>query len=228
MSEAFYLSHYGRYLSQDRNKRKQAQPLLMQSKSIYEEETPKSDSTFDQGRILVQMGHNAKKEKIIRERVLEYYREAICFRSKYYGRHFLTAFAHKDLADYYLSIKDFIEAEKSYMEAIKVLENMEMTGQKEAVPVYKNLGWCCEKRDKIDQARKELEKGRDVVDNTIEGSFKWKVEINTYLALLLYKHYSEDKSTADKLSNDVFNMSKELNMDKWSGKNELEKFYNRK
>ena len=222
LSEAFYLSYYGRYLSQDRNERKQAQPLLMQSKSIYEEETPKSDSTFDQGRILVQMGHNAKKEKIIREQALEYYREAICFRSKYYGRHFLTAFAHKDLADYYLSINDFIEAEKSYMEAIKVLENMEMTEQKEAVPVYKNFGWCCEKRDKIDQARKELENGRDVADNTIEGSFKWKVEINTYLALLLYKHYSEDKSTAHKLSNDVFNMSKELDMDKWSGKNELE------
>ena len=64
LSEAFYLSHYhGRYLSQEGNKRKQAQPLLMQSKSIYEEETPKSDSTFDQGRILVQMGNNAKKEK---------------------------------------------------------------------------------------------------------------------------------------------------------------------
>lgn len=147
LSEAFYLSNYGRYLSQDRNKRKQAQPLLMQSKSIYEEETPKSDSTFDQGRILVQMGHNAKRKIIIREQAIEYYREAICFRSQYYGKHFLTAFAHKELADYYLSIKDFIEAEKSYMEAIKVLENMEMTAQKEAVPVYKNFGWCCEKRD---------------------------------------------------------------------------------
>ena len=57
------------------------------------------------------------------------------------------------------------------MKAIKLLENMEMTGQKEAVPVYKNFGWCCEKRDKIDQAQKELEKGGDVADNTIEGSF---------------------------------------------------------
>ena len=39
-------------------------------------------------------------------------REAICFRSKYYGRHFLTAFAHKDLADEYLFIKHFSEAKK--------------------------------------------------------------------------------------------------------------------
>ena len=34
----------------------------MKSKSIYEDETPKSDS--DKGRIpIVQMGHHAKKEK---------------------------------------------------------------------------------------------------------------------------------------------------------------------
>ena len=49
LSERCSLSHYGRYLSQDCNKKKKAQPLLMKSKSIYEDETPKSDS--DKGRI---------------------------------------------------------------------------------------------------------------------------------------------------------------------------------
>lgn len=227
LSEGFYLSHYGRYLSQDCNKRKQAQPHLMRSISIYEEETPKSDSTFDKGRMLVQMGHNAKTEKRSKE-ALDHYREAICFRSKYYGTHFLTAFAHKDLADYYLFTKDFSKAEKRYIEAMKVLENMEMTGQKEAVPIYKNFGKCCEKRSNIDQARTVLEKGRDVADNTIEGSAKVKVEVNTYLALLLYKHYREDVSTADTLSKDVFEMSKELDLHKWLGKKELKNLYSKK
>ena len=41
---------------------------------------------------------------------------------------------------------------------------------------------------------------------------RWKVEINTYLALLLYRSYPEEISTADELSREVFDMSKELRL----------------
>ena len=229
LSEAFYLSHYGRYLSQDQHKIETAQPYFEKAISVYQV-TAKHDCTFDKGRILIEAGNNAKLRER-REEALKYYEEAIHFRSRNYGKHFLTAFAHKTLADYYLSIDDFSEAEKSYIEANQVLEDMEITGQKEVVPVYKNFGKCCEKRGKIDKARGLLEKGSDVAANTIEGYSIEKVKVNTYLALLLYQHYNEDstaKEKADTLSKEVFKMSKELGMDEWRGKKELEELYYKK
>ena len=141
--------------------------------------------------------------------------------------HFLTTFAHKDLADYYLRIENFSKAEESYLKAIQVLDDIEMIGQKEVLPVCRNFGMCCEKRGNIDEARRLLEMGRHVAANTIEGSVRWKVEINTYLALLLYRSYPEEISTADELSREVFDMSKELKMEKWRESAVLETFYKR-
>ena len=141
----------------------------------------------------------------------------------------MTTFVHKNLADYYLGIENFSKAEESYLKAIQVLDDIEMIGQKEVLQVCRNFGMCCEKkRGNIDEARRLLEMGRHVAANTIEGSVRWKVEINTYLSLLLYRSYPEEISTADELSREVFDMSKELKMEKWRGSAVLEAFYKRK
>ena len=110
LSKACYLNHYGRYLSEDRNERKQAQPLLKQAISIYKERDP----SFDIGRIYVQMGHNLNHEERCEE-ALKSYTKALRFRSSHYGKHFLTAFAHKDVADYHFRLENFPKAEESYM-----------------------------------------------------------------------------------------------------------------
>ena len=86
---------------------------------------------------------------------------------------------------------------------------------------------CCEKRGNIDEARRVLEMGRNVDANTIEGSMRWNVEIDTYLALLLYRNYHEEVSTADELSRELFDMSKELKMEKCRESAMLEAFYKR-
>ena len=162
LSEALYLNHYGRYLSEDRNEREQAQPLLILAISIYEKELTINDSTFDIGRINAQMGHNAKYGER-RQEVLQFYTNALRFRSAHNGKHLLTTFAHKDLADYYLRIENFSKAEESYLKAIQVLDDIEMIGQKEVLPVYRNFGMCWN----IDEARRVLEMGRHVAINTI-------------------------------------------------------------
>ena len=50
--------------------------------------------TFDKGKILSQMGHNAKlhKDGVKREAAVRYYSEALNFRLARYGKHLLTAF----------------------------------------------------------------------------------------------------------------------------------------
>ena len=103
-----------------------------------------------------------------------------------------------------------------------------MMKQKEAIQTYKNFGRCYEKSGKIDPARRIFEMGREIADATIEGNDKWKVEINTCLALLLYKHYPHESPKAVSLSENVFQMAEELEMDMRHGRRELLKtFYKR-
>ena len=226
LSEAFYLSHYGRYLSQECEMRVQAQPLLAKAISIVQKET------FDIGRVLGQMGHNARLGKLHNntryEEALTYFQKALDFRQCHYGEHVVTALAHKDLAGIFLSIEDFGKAEENYEAAVRIFECMGMMKQKEAIPTYKNFARCCEKSGKIDEARRKLEMAIKVADTTIEGSHKWKVEINTNLALILYKNYPDEVSTADQLSKEVFCMAKKLKIEKWHQSEKLKPLYKKK
>ena len=222
LSEVFYLSHYGRYLSQDCDRREEAQPFLSKALFIYENE--KRASTFDKARILGQMGHNAKALGRPQE-ALKYHSEALKFRQDHYGDHVLTAFAHKDLADYFLSMEKLIDAEENYNRAIHILEDMKIAEHK-AIRLYTNLGVCFQRGEMFDESRKTFEKGCDIADDTIEGSDKWNVQIKTCLALLLYKNYQEcqeDVSRANEIAKEVLQMGRELN--DWMGKEELEEMY---
>ena len=233
LSEGFYLSHYGRYLSQECEMRVQAQPLLEKAISVVEEETVEQASTFNIGRVLAQMGHNARLGKLdnadtIYKKALTYFQKALRFRQFHYGEHVVTALAHKDVAGAYLSIEDFGKAEENYQAAVQIFECMGMMKQKEAIPTYKNYARCCEKSGKIDEARGKLEMAIEVADTTIEGSHKWKVEINTNLALILFKNYPNEVGKAEELSKDVFHMAQELKIAKWHQSKKLKTFYKKK
>ena len=72
------------------------------------------------------MGHNAwfgktKNVKGQREagenrdkQAETYLQRALEFRQSHYGKHVVTALAHKDLASFYISTKDFGKAEENY------------------------------------------------------------------------------------------------------------------
>ena len=100
-----------------------------------------------------------------------------------------------------------------------------MMKKKEAIPTYKNFGRCHEKSGNFEQARRLFEMGSEVAANTIEGNHKWKVEINTNLALLLYRNYPDEVHKAKELAKNVFSMAKELKMENWFHRDELRAFY---
>lgn len=221
LSEVFYLSHYGRYLSQDCDQRENAQPFLKKALSIYERE--KLASTFDKARILGQMGHNANELGRPQE-ALKNHSEALKFRQDHYGDHVLTAFAHKDLADYYLSVNQLKEAEENYNKAIHILEDMKIAEHK-SVRIFSNLGICLQESGKFEKSREKYQAGSDIADKTIEGNHKWKVQIKTNLALLLYSNYQEEVSTANTIAQEVLQMAEELQLKYWKGKEALEHMY---
>ena len=237
LSKALFLTLFGRYLSQDNNRRDEAERRLQQALAIVEKEGDEHASIFDIGRVFSQMGHIARlskdkkgkrqKEAIERrnKEALTYFQEALRFRQTYYGEHVVTALAHKDLAGHYLAMEDFRKAKENYEAAVRIFEGMGMMKQKEAIPTYKNIARCYEKIGRINQARGMFEMGSEVAANTIEGNHKWKVEINTNLALLLYRNYPDEVSKAKELAKNVFKMAKELKMENWFHRNELRAFY---
>ena len=228
LSRVIYLSHYGRYLSQDLKQREKALPFLREAVEILEEN--KLGTSFDKARILTQIGHNEKfkTDERSNEEARKCYEEALSFRLKHYGEHFWTAFAHKDFADFYLYKEDLDNAKGHYGEAIRILEVMGALDQKESIPVYKNFGICLQKSNNFEESRRIFKKGCGVADSTIEGDHKWKVWIKTCFALLLYEEFPEELAAADKISEDVLKMGKELNLGDWHKKGELEKRFHRK
>ncbi|KAL9976685.1 hypothetical protein ACROYT_G014012 [Oculina patagonica] len=223
LSEVVYLSYYGRYLSQDCNRKEKAQLFLKRALSIYEEQ--KIESTVDKARILRLMGYNSK-ELGSTEEACENFLEALELLRVSYGNHVLTAFAHKDMGDYYLHVEEYSKAEENYQKAIGILEVLKIADHKEAVPTFKNLGICFEQSGMFDKSRKTYEKGSDIADNTIEVNHKWKVEIRTFLALLVCTHYQE-VSTAYIIAKKVLQMGKELGLKDWRRKEQLEEMYER-
>ena len=237
LSKALFLTLYGRYLSQDNNKIDEAEGRLKQALKIVEKEGDEHASIFDSGRVFSQMGHIARlgrdkkgkrqKEAIERrnKEALKYFQKALRFRQTCYGEHVVTALAYKDMAGHYLAMEDFRKAKENYEAAVQIFEGMGMMKQKEAIPTYKNLGRCYEKSGKIIEARRILGMGSEIADATIEGNHKWKVEINTNLALLLYRNYPNEERKAKEIAKNVFSMAKELEMKNWFNREELKTFY---
>ena len=232
LSEALFLSQYGRYLSQDLDRRDEAQPFLQKALAIISKETVEHASTFGKGRVLGQMGHNARLGKRdndnLPKEALNYFQRALNFHLCHYGEHVVTALAHKDLAGIYMSVDDFAKAEENYDAAVRMFECLGMMKKKEVIPTFKNFARCFEKSGKIDEARRKFEMAIDVADTTIEGNHKWKVEINTNLALILYKNYPNEVDKAEELCKDVFHMAKELKMVNWHQSEKLKTFYKKK
>ena len=232
LSEALLLSQYGRYLSQDLDKRDEAQPFLQKALAIISKETVEYASTFGKGRVLGQMGHNARLGKRdndnLPKEALNYFQRALNFHQCHYGEHVVTALAHKDLAGIYMSVDDFAKAEENYDAAVRMFECLGMMKKKEVIPTFKNFARCCKKSGKIDEARRKFEMAIEVADTTIEGNHKWKVEINTNLALILYKNYPNEVGKAEELSKDVFHMVKELKMVNWHQSEKLKTFYKKR
>ena len=167
LSEVFYMSHYGRYLSQDCNQREELQPVLKKVLSICEKENP--ESTSDVARILGQMGHNAKQLERFEE-ACEHFLEALELLKVRYGNHILTAFAHKDVADYYLLVEQFSSAEENYQKAIGILEDIQIADHKEAIPIFKNWGVCFEKSGKFDESRRNMRREVTLLITILRGT----------------------------------------------------------
>ena len=103
------------------------------------------------------------------------------------GDHFMTAQCHKAIADFYLFHGNTTDEDKSfqhYEEALIMMEKLGVSDHKESILTLKNYGICHKLKGNHQEAIKFLTKAKRVADIELEDDHKWKVMIETQLALL--------------------------------------------
>ncbi len=106
------------------------------------------------------------------------------------GEHFMTAQCHKAIADFHLFRGNTTDKGKSfqhYEEALTMMEKLGVGGHKESILTLKNYGLCHESSENYQEAINFLAKAKQVAEIELEDDHKWKVMIETQLALLHLK-----------------------------------------
>lgn len=104
------------------------------------------------------------------------------------GEHYMTAQGHKAIADVYFAHRD-TEKELNmslyhYMLALEMMKKCGMSGQKETTLTLKNYASCQRRKGNYEEAMKYLEKAKRIAEIELEDDHRWKVMIDTQLALL--------------------------------------------
>ena len=104
------------------------------------------------------------------------------------GEHYMTAQGHKAIADVYFAHRD-TEKELNmslyhYMLALEMMKKCGMSGQKETTLTLKNYASCQRRKGNYEVAMAYLEKAKRIAEIELEDDHRWKVMIDTQLALL--------------------------------------------
>ena len=104
------------------------------------------------------------------------------------GEHYMTAQGHKAIADVYFAHRD-TEKELNmslyhYMLALEMMKKCGMSGQKETTLTLKNYASCQRRKGNYEEAMTYLEKTKRIAEIELEDDHRWKVMIDTQLALL--------------------------------------------
>ncbi len=119
---------------------------------------------------------------------MQHFQEAMELFKRCLGEHVMTAQCHKAIADFYFVYGNpEVELDKSFEhfgEALSMMETLGMGGHKESILTLKNYGLCHKLKENYQQAIEFLAKAQQVADIELEEDHKWKVMIETQLAVL--------------------------------------------
>ena len=104
------------------------------------------------------------------------------------GEHYMTAQGHKAIADVYFAHRG-TETELNmslnhYRLALDMMKKCGMSGQKETTLTLKNYACCQRRKGNYEEAVTYLEKAKRIAEIELEDDHRWKVMIDTQMALL--------------------------------------------
>ena len=189
LSQVHFFNSYARYLKERKLPREKVDEANKIALILCEKKLPEQHP--ETAATLLFMGR--------RQKSLPQLQEALNLFKRSLGEHFMTAQGHKAIADFYLPTmywsKDFVhrtgmystEEDKStehYKEALTMMEKLGMGCHKESVLTLKNYGLCHKVKGDFEEAINLLLKAKRVADIELEDDHKWKVMVETQLALL--------------------------------------------
>ena len=103
----------------------------------------------------------------------------------------MTAQSHKVIGDFHFVhgtdiANDEDKSSEHYKEALTMMEKLGMGGHKESNLTLKDYGLCHKEKGEYEEAINLLLKVKRVADIELEDDHKWKVMIETQLALLYH------------------------------------------
>ena len=216
LSQVLFFNSYARFLFEMRKK-----PEM--SDEVYEEALTLCNKNLND--------HPEKAATLLligkRRKAIEELQEATTLFSKCLGDHFMTAQGHKAIADVYFSHGNTDELDISffhYKKAITMMEECGMGGHKETALSLKNYAVCHKNKGDFQEAMNFLEKAKRVADIELDDDHRWKVMIDTQLALLL--EILGRKREAIAMMKDALEMNSRLNqcIGQLGNKREIKKF----
>ena len=214
---AHYYYQYGRYLlrksesqhgGKQLNLRIDAREQLEKSLQLRERLADTPEGKADKVFTLLHLGstckaissaeyrsQNQEASKTSQEQAEEYYQEALQLSRDNFGDHELTSSCHKSLGDLFLTMKKHDFAEKEYTTAKSIRENLGLDGSERHVLLLNNLGKCLSETNRANEAIKNLEIARDMVEKLAESNEptarKTKVYTSLAIAYDLVQKYSD-------------------------------------
>ena len=221
LSQVLFFNSYGRFIFEKRlpkSKQRSAKvyeiALILCNKKLSDH--PEKAAT------LLQIGKSCK--------TIEALQEATNLFTQCLGDHFMTAQGHKAIADFYFAQGNTDELDKSfsyYKKALAMMKECGMGGHKETTMSLKNYAMCHKIKGNFHEAFSYLGKAKRVADIELDDDHRWKVMIDTQLALLLEDFGRVQEAIA--MMKDALEMNSRLNqsIDKLGNKREIKRFLHR-
>ena len=115
----------------------------------------------------------------------EYYNKAIELSEENLGEHELTSSCHKNLGDLFLTTKEYLQAERKYIEAKEMRENLGLNANESYVFLLNNLGQCLTINKQATEAIEILESARDMAEKRAENDEQNVCKTKVYASLAI-------------------------------------------
>ena len=214
VSEAFFHNNFACFLAEEGK--------LSEAKEKFEfclricEENLSADYMYVQKAITLLFAGNEDNRRNEQHKAELKLNEALDLYQKVLGRHIMTAWLHRELADFHLfhgdeslgSVEDQQKSIKLYGEALKMMANLGMKDHKECILSLANLGICHQLQGNLEKSMKLYQEALNIAERELGENHKWKIYVKTQMAYWHKVKGNMDEAYA--LKDDALQMSDRL------------------
>ena len=216
VSEAFFHNNNARFLAEE-GKLDEAKEQFDLCLNICEENLSLDYMYVQKAITLLFAGYedNRRNERCKAEQKLN---EALDLYQRVLGKHVMTAWAERKLADFHLfhgdgslgTVEDQQKCIEFYGDALTIMESLGMAGHKECILSLTNLGICHQLQGNQEQAMKLYQGALNIAERELGENHKWKVYLKTQMA-----YWNKEKGNLDEakaLKEEAVHMSDTLGL----------------